>query len=188
MFKSLLAKGMQDILVIFNSTPALPMSEVQDRIDEANAIAEPLWNDPTASLQTRRDQCRQILVPVLNQNLTVPASWIAGTPSNISADLTRVFRRHYSHEKLLLIGGNSKEAYEVQDRYARDVALLLGSVRHRWGSRAISCLAMAYGRNTIPLLCMSSVSALWRLCSSPFYKRQLSLVSSVCLLPHPSPY
>lgn len=182
MFKSLLTRGIEDILIIFNDAPAPQATEVQENLDEANAIAAPLWNDDSKPLSARQTECRRILDPVIFAALAFKSGRFYSVPVAMSEDLNKVFRKHYTSDKFLLIGRNTEEAYNAQDAYAREVGRLLGTTKRRLQSRAIVRLGKAYGRTSIPLLSMASVSALWQISKSSFYKRQLSLVSPVCWL------
>ena len=180
MFMFLLFRGIQDILVIFNSSPAAPVPEVRDLLNEANAEAAVVWNDEDLPFPARWVACTEILQGVVKQNETFTAGNFEGVPEATVERLSKIFRRHYPQEKFLLMGCADEEAYEVQEGYAREVARLLGTKSKSFESRATTRLGKAYGRTALPLLCMSSVSALWKVCQSPFYKSQISLVSSVC--------
>lgn len=180
MFKHLLYRGMEDILIIFNAGPAVPPEEIRKDLCEANSRAEPVWNDKAKTLSARRARCKTILDPVVARNSLGEPGEFRPFPSKLAPKLDAVFSRHYkSHEpdRFLLIGKTEEDAYRVQEEYVHEVGLLLGSVRQSYRSRAITQLGKVYGRSSMPLLSISSVSALWLLCQTTYYKKQLSLVS-----------
>lgn len=183
MFKSLLFKGMQDIFKIFNDldVPWLPV--VLQRLSDANARAGPIWQDQRLLFEDRQSKCTAILLPVLSLINPRAGTVFAVVPSCIEHGLCGIFTEFYgTPERLLLIGKTTEEAYEVQDRYAHAVAKLLERVGSKHRSRAILCLAKAYGASSMPLLCSSSLAALWELCKSRPYRRVISLVSSLPLI------
>jgi hypothetical protein len=179
MFKHVVCRGIENILIIFNSANAAPGLEMRELMDEANNRAGPIWNDTTRTFAARRAECDNILRPVLAMNLLGGPGAFNPLPSSAVNTLDMLFRKHYERHRFLLIGQANENAYCVQDLYAREVATALGSIRDSYGSRVTSFLGKVYGRTSIPLLSMASVSAFWEICKSPYYKRQLSLVSSV---------
>ena len=179
MFKHVVCRGIENILIIFNSSDATPGLEMRKLMDEANNRAGPVWNDATRTFATRRAECDKILLPVLEMNLSGRPGVFNPLPLSAVETLDTLFRKHYNCHQFLLIGQANENAYRVQDLYAREVATALGSIRDSYGSRATSFLGKVYGRTSIPLLSMASVSAFWEICKSPYYKRQLSLVSTV---------
>jgi hypothetical protein len=188
MFKYLLYRGIEDILMIFNDADVVPVSDIRTLLGKANARAAPLWMDETISFTDRQAACKEILDPVIRMNTGTKAKRFRRVPRSVTRKLNRIFRRFYGEpDSLLLIGRTDERAYEVQDRYARIVAKVLGKVKPEYQSRAITRLRKVYGRGSLPLLCMSSVSGMWQLCKSSFYRRQIYLVSSPCPLCR-SPY
>ena len=179
MFKHVVCRGIENILIIFNSADAAPGLEMRRLMDEANDQAGPIWDDATQPFADRRAECDEIVRPVLEMNLSGGPGEFNPLPSSAVETLDKLFRKHYQRRNFLLIGQANGEAYRVQDLYAREVATALGLIRDSYGSRATSFLGKVYGRTSIPLLSMASVSAFWEICNSPYYKRQLSLVSSV---------
>jgi hypothetical protein len=187
MFLYLLYRAMEDVLIIFNSAPAPSPQVIEDLLRKANVKARPLWSHLGTPFLTRQIQCREILDPVVRMNLFGDGNPQA-VPRSVTGELNTIFRKHYASgnsvhsagltAEVLLIGRTDDRAYEVQDNYAIDVAILLGTVDPKFESRALTRLGKVYGRGSLPLLCMSSVAAMWELCRSTFYKRQISLVSS----------
>ena len=165
-------------MVIFDSGQAVEPSKISKLLKRANDSAELIWEDEDIPFSTRVIRCEEILDPVVNQNL-MHSGPVMEVPETIVSELGRLFRKFYNKTSdLLLIGQTHERAYEVQDKYAREVAEILGAVDARHKSRAITRLQKVYGRGSMPLLCVSSVSGLWRLCRSPFYRKQTALVSS----------
>lgn len=183
MFKYLLLGAMEDLIVIFNDSEAAPATEVRQRIDAANAKAAPVWEDGMVPLSDRSRKCREILDPALRVKTKRPETSsqdFKPAPVCVGGKLSQIFKEHYGKsDALMLIGRTDNRAYEVQDRYEREVGEVLGKLKPQYESRAITRLGKVYGRGSLPLLCMSSVWGLWRLCQSAFYTRQLSLVSLV---------
>ena len=180
MFKYLLYRGMEDILIIFNHSRAVRAEEIRADLLEANQKAELVWKDRTKTLSTRRAECIAILDPVLRRNLSAESGEFFPVPLQVASGLDQIFAKHYKPDSYLLIGKTDENAYTVQDLYADEVGILLGKVRRSYRSRAITRLGKAYGRSSIPLLSMASVSALWQICQSDYYKGQLLLVGSSC--------
>jgi len=177
MFKYLLFKGLEDISVIFNDVKAERPGRVRKLLEEANDKAAPVWNDHRIPFLERQARCKAILDPVIELNAASEFRFSA-FPKSTVAELDKLFKQFYSEPaKVLLIGRTCKHAYEVQDRYATAVASLLGTVSRAYESRAAVCLRKVYGRNSIPLLSISSVSGLWELCKIPLYRAISSLVS-----------
>lgn len=186
MLKYVLSKGMLDILVIFNDAEAKRPETVEALLQKANAKAELVWKDDNVPFSDRVAKCRKILDPLLNADSEVVD--FKPVPQEIAGELDGIFEEFYGDpEALLLIGRTHEEAYKVQDEYATAVTNLLGRHSSTYESRAIVCLRKTYGRSSLPILSVRSVEALWRLCQSPFYKRVLSLVSSL-FAAHPPPY
>lgn len=183
MFRNLLFRAMDDVLWIFNDATADPAQVVQFNLIEANSKAERVWNDANKSFSLRKIECGRIVRGVLRMNQVPESAVEKAVPSSIGKGLSRIFDKYYG-ENIYLIGRTTEEAYEVQDRYGEEVVELLGTVGAEYESRAITRVQTVYGVSSMPLLCKSSVSAMWQLCQSPFYKKQISLVSSVLLPSH----
>lgn len=183
MFKYLLLGALEDVLVIFNTGRTEEVPRIKRLLREANSEAAPVWRNEEIPFATRRKRCHEILRPVLRLNGR-EAGDFRPVPPSVVDELSTIFRRFYGQGQpgaLLLIGRTEERAYEVQDEYGRSVSQLLGTLDEKYESRAITRLRKVYGRGSLPLLCLASASALWQLCSHPFYKRQISLVSLPCL-------
>jgi hypothetical protein len=176
MFKHVLCRGVEDILLVFNHAEATPAPVMQRLMDKANSQAGLIWKDKTKPFTARRAECDDIVLPVIQLNFKVKPGNYNPLPPSAAETLDMLFRKYYGSDELLMIGQATEEAYRVQDLYAREVATALGSIRESYGSRAISSLGKVYGRTSIPLLCIASVSGLWDACQSSYYKRQLSMV------------
>lgn len=180
MFKYVICRGLEDILIVFNTAKAVPVSTMRGSIDQANAHAAPIWNDEGKSFAVRSAECKAILRPVLKQNKFGDDGIFNPFPLSAATTLDEIFRKHYQPSTYLFMGRADKDALNLQDAYAREAGRALGLLRGSYESRTITSIGMAYGRTSIPFLCMSSVSALWETCQTLFYTRQLSLVSSAC--------
>jgi hypothetical protein len=180
MFLYLLHKAIEDILIIFNDADAPSPADAEQALQMANEKAEPLWKNEETPFPERQAQCQEILRPILELYMKEKPGEFHPVSDLVANGLNQIFKKHYNTPgKFLLIGRTDDQAYQVQDGYAREVAAFLG--RNLGGpreARTIIMLRKAYGRGTLPLLCMSSASALWELCQSSFYRRQLFLVSS----------
>ena len=179
MFMNLLFRGMYDIFAIFNENEEAPASEVQSKLSEANDKAKRVWNDKEKSFLLRKTECGQIMRGILKSNKDCEDAVSTGVPQLVGERLSHIFTKHYGQANLMLIGRTTEEAYTVQDRYASEVVRLLWEETKddRCKSRAVVRLQTVYGASSMPLLCTSSVSAMWQLCTSSFYKKQLFLVS-----------
>jgi hypothetical protein len=178
MFKYLIFRAIEDVLMIFNDADAVPAAHVQELLEEANSKAAPLWWDEATPFVDRQAACRKILDPIIKMNSAVKVHEFRKVPFSIVDEIDNIFRHFYSEpDLLLLIGRTDERAYKVQDKYGRVVATLLGTVDSAYESRAITRLRKAYGRGALPLLSMSSASGIWQLCRSSFYKKQIYLVS-----------
>jgi hypothetical protein len=167
---------MEDILIIFNHAEAAPAQAMQSVIDVANNQAERIWKDKSKTFTARRAECDAVLSPVIKLNFLAPPGKFNRPPSSITGKLDELFRNHYGPDELLMIGQATEEAYHVQDLYARELSTMLGTIRDSYASRAITSLGKMYGKTSIPLLSIASVSWLWEVCQSCYYKRQLSMV------------
>lgn len=181
MFRNLLLRGMEDVLFIFNDAKAKPVQEVRFSLTLANSEAEKSWNNATKSFLLRKSECGKIISGVLQMNQIPKSATSTPVPQPVGEQLASLFNKHYWGKNLFLIGRTTEEAYKLQDRYGEDVVELLATVSVDYQSRAITRLQTVYGVSSMPLLCTSSVSATWELCQSPFYKKQISLVSSLLL-------
>jgi hypothetical protein len=178
MFKYLMFRAIEDILMIFNDAAAVPPLDIRKSLRNANTRAAPLWRDEAVPFIERQAACREILNPVIKMNTVSKAGNFKAVPFSIVDEIDNIFRHFYSEpDLLLLIGRTDERAYKVQDKYGRVVATLLGTVDSAYESRAITRLRKAYGRGALPLLSMSSASGIWQLCRSSFYKKQIYLVS-----------
>lgn len=180
MFKYLLLRGIEDILLIFNDSRAAPVAEMQSVLDQANNLAKPIWNDNNKSYAVRHAECKAILSPVFTVTRFGEPSGFNSVPQGCVGDLDKIFDFNYGPSNYLLIGQAAEDAYQVQEDYARQVGNALRPIRHSYETRAVVLLGKLYGSTSIPLLCSSSISALWKVCNLPYYKRQLSLVSPTC--------
>jgi hypothetical protein len=178
MFKYLLHRGLSCIQHIFNDQEAPSAKRVQQAVAKVNLEAEAIWNRGELPFRTRFRECHRITLPALK--LVFPASpgRYKGVGPSTWERLDGVFLKHYENS-WLSIGWADDAAYEVQNRYMHDVADVLGLECEHFRSRAIALLGMVYGHTAVPLLTKASVEAMWEICSSPFYKRQLSLVRSI---------
>ena len=151
-----------------------------------NANAVPVWTSRCVPFAERQARCKEIVSRVVGLNKVTGGNF--QPPSKLVVEeLGNIFNRFYGSLGTLLLIGRTDEVYEVQDRYACEVSVLLEFVNPRYQSQASTNLQKVYGRGSLPLLCISSVSGIWQLCRLPFYKSQISLISSpgpACLLPH----
>lgn len=185
MLKYLLFHGIKAILTVFNDSYAEDPSRIQNLLDEANSEAALVWLDKETPFLVRQERCRSILSPVLKLNKPEGETFTRASKS-VTDELSRIFNRVYTtSDELLLIGRTDEEAYKVQDEYAVQVGALLEPMGPHYKSRAITTLQRVYGQGSLPLLCISSVSGIWQLCWSAFYKKQISLVSLLCLAYQP---
>ena len=185
MLKYLLFHGIKAILTVFNDSHAEDPSRIQNLLDEANSEAALVWLDKEMPFLVRQKRCRSILSPVLKLNKPEGAAFTRASKS-VTDELSRIFSRVYAtSDELLLIGRTDEQAYKLQDEYAIKVGALLEPMGPQYKSRAITALQRVYGQGSLPLLCISSVSGIWQLCRSSFYKRQVSLVRLLCLACQP---
>jgi hypothetical protein len=181
MFKHLINRGIGDIFVIFKKSTSDSMPEVRASLARANKAAAPVWNDSQRSFGDRRAKCEAIWKPVSDGILSAPRNTAGAMPSKIVWYIDEIFNKYYHSENYHLIGRADEESYGVQEQYANEVSARLASIKNEYGARALVCLGKAYGRSSIPLLSESSVGALWDLCCTSYYQKQLSVVSLVCL-------
>ena len=181
MFSYLLYRGLRDIWSIFNTAGAISPAEILQRLEEANTEAVKVWSDEDRPFVTRLETCKTIIDPVANLILPSTSVTFNPIPEKVAGGLDTIFAKHYNPGNYLLIGRTEHEAQEAQRRYAQEVAILLGLEYKPYETRALFYLGRVYGCTSIPLLSLGSVLAMWDLCRSPFYRRQLSLVSIVSL-------
>lgn len=175
MFKHLLFRGLQDVRYVFSAASAVSTDEIKALLKEANGKVRGVWEDENVCFWERWARCTQAVDQVVKYNAPDEAMGFKGVPEELPDSLCRAFDEIYCDENLLSIGRVDRHAYRAQEAYASQVEEMLGGCR-RFRSRAATCLGKAYGRSSMPLLCMASVAGLWRLCCNPFYKRILSLV------------
>ena len=138
MFKYLIFRAIEDVLMIFNDADAVPTAHVQELLEEANSKAAPLWWDEATPFIDRQAACRKILDPIIKMNSAVKVHEFRKVPCSIVGALDEIFRRFYNKPSvLLLIGRTDEQAYEIQDDYARAIVELLGNVDPAYGCRAI---------------------------------------------------
>lgn len=177
MFKYLLYWGITDIVCIFSSSKAVfSVDTLRRRLRDADRETGVIWTHPTKSFTTRLQECKEILEPLIHR--AVKVSTFSGIPSQVAEKLDGIFRRHYERSDFLLIGCTEYDSYSLQQKYSDEIVSLLEPIDQGYASRALALLGKAHGRTSIPLLCLSSVAALWEICKSSFYRRQLKLVSS----------
>jgi hypothetical protein len=187
MFKYLLYRAIRTGIILFNNGEAPGLEQCKREINDYNGKAEILWKS-SRKFSERRKTCESLLgmtVPSLRYvKVNVHENDIRRFPASIEKELNDIFDRHYdTREKCLLFGRTDDEAYKVQDGYALAVAGLLEKVDVRYASRVHVCLRKIYGRGApLPLLCSSSVKAMWEVCKGMYYKRQISLVSVMGLM------
>ena len=153
------------------------MEETKQMVDQVNSKAEVIWNHRD-TFRRRFRGCYQITLPAVKFVFPSPPSSYKGIKPSTWEELDEIFIKHY-RDCWLSIGQADDDAYEIQDRYMCDVADVLGLECKYFGSRAIVLLGKVYGRTAVPLLTKGSIEAMWKVCSSSFYKRQLFLVSSL---------
>lgn len=181
MFKSLLLAGVMDILVIFNNARSLPSTEAQQLVERANEEAALVWRHDKGGATTRLSRCRDITSEVVRKVTASNSKNVVhhAVPGSLCERLDDVFTRHYGGpDGHLLIGRADDDAYVAQEGYGAEVIGLLSSERDAWKSRAMVRIGKVYGYPSLPLLSVGSIDAMWKVCTSTFYKKQLSLVSS----------
>lgn len=182
MLKYMLYRAICTGIVLFSNIQAPPLEVCEKEFAEYNREARAVWNSST-SFSSRQRACEQLLktaVPSLQfAPRNVEEDDLRRFPTSIEGQLNAIFKEHYSSkDKWLLFGRTEEKAYDVQDRYALSVAELLGGIDARYASKACLCLRALYGRGApFPLLCESSISAMWEVCQDSYYKRQIALVS-----------
>jgi len=184
MFKYMLYRAIRTGITVFKDGEAPRLEQCKREIAGYNGKASLLWKS-SRSFSDRRRTCEYLLgmvVPSMRHvEVRVDNSDLQRFPAALEKELNSIFHRHYStREKYLLFGRADDEAYKVQDGYAVSVAELLQNVDVRYASRAHLCLRKIYGRGApLPLLCSSSIEAMWEVCKDQYYKTQISLVSKM---------
>lgn len=177
MFRFILWRGIEDNRALFtNSEPKYSLEAFREALDKANETARWFLNNPTTQLSEGWHRCEQITNAVYLTAQPVPGEGRFSFPKTLVPELEAVFRQHYNQENMLLIGGSDLEAYRVQDEYAQNVVSILSKEHPAYAVHALVILGKVYGRTSIPLLGVASVSLLWNLVKCDFYKDQLSLV------------
>jgi hypothetical protein len=180
MFQYLILRGISDILRIFNYLEEVDsVGTLQQDINDANAQAKLIWDDLEVPFSMRLVRCQLILGPVVSQVAKKEAETHVAVPASVAECLDDIFHRHYNKGNFSLIGCADNSAYGVQENYAGEIVSQLRKISPECATRATVVLGKVYGSTGIPLLSISSVSALWDLANSAFYKKQLSLVSPV---------
>jgi len=182
MFKYMLYRAMRTGIFVFNTGEAPHLDQCKREMNNYNAKADLLWKSG-GRFSERRRTCENLLgmtAPSLKHlNHVVLEDDLRRFPSSIENELNLIFQRHYdTEEKYMLLGRADNKAYKVQDGYAMEVAKLLEKIDDEYSLRAQLCLRKIYGRGApLPLLSSASVEAMWEVCKSEYYKRQISLVS-----------
>jgi hypothetical protein len=182
MFKYMLYRTIRTGVTVFNGGEDPGLEECKRQIISYNGNASLLWKS-SRSFSERRRTCEHLLgmtAPSLRQlDADICDDDLRRFPASIEKELNAIFERHYNTpEKRLLFGRTDDDAYKVQDGYALSVAALLEKIDARYGLRAQLCLRKIYGRGApLPLLCKSSIEAMWDVCRDAYYGRQISLVS-----------
>ena len=181
MLKYMLYQALCMGIVLFSDVEAPPLDVCKQEFDDYNRQAGALWNN-SRSFSDRQKSCKRLL------EVAVPSlGWIPEKvededlrrfPASLEGPLNAIFKEHYgSKDKWLLFGRTDEKAYDVQDRYALSVVRHLESVDTRYASKAWLSLRGLCGRGApLPLLCESSISAMWEVCNDSYYKRQVALV------------
>ena len=181
MFKFMLYRAIHAGAFIFKDGDAPPLANSKLQVEEYNQLASQIWKG-SQNFFHRQEGCENLIlmvVPAFQQiSHPVPRNELMRFPASIEKELNAVFHQYYdTPEKYLLFGSTEDEAYDVQDRYALAVVEVLGTIDVRYASRAHLCLRKMYGRGApLPLLCRSSIDAMWEVCRSSYYRRQVSLV------------
>lgn len=168
-------------VILFNDREAPALGTSKSQVEEYNRLASTIWKD-SECFSHRQETCENLLETVIpsleHVNRPVSEDYLQKFPASIEKDLNTIFHKHYNTpEKHLLFGRTDDEAYDVQDGYALAVVELLGNVDVRYASKAHLCLRKLYGRGApLPLLCESSIEAMWEVCKHSYYRRQISLV------------
>jgi hypothetical protein len=182
MLKYMLYRTICTGIILFSDVEAPSLDVCKKEFAEYNGRARAVWNSPK-SFFDRQKACDVLLEAVVPScqyvRRSVEDEDLRRFPTSISGQLNAIFEEHYdSKDKWLLFGRTEEKAYDVQDRYALSVVELLGDIDERYASRAYLCLRGLYGRGApLPLLCESSISAMWEVCQDSYYKRQITLAS-----------
>ena len=178
----MLYRAIRTGITLFSDTEAPPLDVCEKEFAEYDRRATAVWKS-SLSFSDRQKSCEQLLeinVPSLQHiRQGVEDEDLRRFPAFIEDRLNAIFETYYSSkDKWLLFGRTDEKAYDVQDGYAFSVVQLLQEIDVRYASKGYLCLRGIYGRGTpLPLLCKSSVSAMWEVCKDSYYKRQIVLVS-----------
>ena len=169
-------------MVLFGDVEVPPLEVCEREIDNYNVQARAVWKSPLSFFE-RQKSCEDLLDRVFPLLRTVQRrvdnNLLRRFPAQIEGQLNAIFHHHYdSKEKRLLFGRTDEEAYKVQYCYASSVVGLLERIDAQYAAKACLCLQGIYGRGApLPLLCESSIMAMWEVCQDQYYKRQIALVS-----------
>jgi hypothetical protein len=182
MLKYMLYRVICTGIILFGDVEAPSLDVCEREFDEYNEHARAVWNS-SLSFSTRQNACENLVmtsIPSLQHiQQNIEDEDLRRFPPFIESRLNAIFKEHYSSkDKWLLFGRTDEKAYDVQDLYASSVVEFLAGVEARYASKACLCLRAIYGRGApLPLLCESSISAMWEVCKDSYYKRQITLVS-----------
>lgn len=182
MLKYMLYRAISTELVLFSALEAPPLATCEKELIKYNQEAREIWNS-SMSFFDRQQACEALLTKAVPSLQHVPRHMehydLRRFPTSFEGRLNAIFEEHYtSKDKWLLFGRTDKEAYDVQDRYAISVVEFFSDMDVQYASKACLSLRAIYGRGApLPLLCESSISAMWEVCQDSYYKRQLTLVS-----------
>lgn len=178
----MLYRAVRTGIVLFSDAEAPSLAVCKNEFDEYNEHARAVWNS-SLSFSTRQNTCEDLVatsIPSLQYvQQNVEDKDLRRFPPFVEGQLNAIFEEHYSSkDKWLLFGRTEKKGYDLQDLYASSVVELLAGVDAQYASKACLCLRAIYGRGApLPLLCESSISAMWEVCKDSYYKRQITLVS-----------
>lgn len=181
MFKYVLYRAVVNTGQIFCSIETPTALKCKQAIQEYNRRAKPVWECKERGFLERQRVCDNILDEVFSEFCDPPTHEdVQRVPGSIVKRLDAIFNQHYGSFALcLLFGRTDEDALEVQERYALSVIKTLGRTDPRHEARAHLYLRKMYGRGApLPILTVQSASAIWRVCKSLHYQRQISLVSS----------
>lgn len=181
MFKFVLYRAVETTANIFCSLQAPAVAKCQEAIEDYNRRAKPVWKSRDRGFLDRQQACQVILDDIFSRFCDLPdIEDTQPVPTSVVKRLDTLFGQHYrSHEVCLLFGHTGEDALEVQDRYGLSVAELLRQTCPKQEARAHLFLRKMYGRGApLPILTVRSAAAIWRVCNSHYYQRQISMVSS----------
>jgi hypothetical protein len=182
MLKYLLFRGMVDILMMFYCDGSQNSSHVWTTLEKADAKAAAVWEDGEEPLGTRAAEYRATVRSVVDSNLPKERILQLVLPS-LAKRLREIFEKFYgTRDSLRLIGQTNDQAHKAQLDYINAIVDSMQEVAPKFTSHLVARFKEVRKRNSIPLLSVRSVSGLWQLCQSPFYRRVISLVSTLCRL------